>query len=214
MPQQRLPKPRTDLGTIILHWLLVCTLAAALATGLGLAGAASNRDSMVDPDLMLSGSWLWRDHIRSAYMLIAVMVAYPIYMARARLGPRIRLDRVRLRGVRHQRYRWATVNVILNWICYLNLLAQLLTGAMLYFGRGGAAAAEIHWLGSWAIVAFVPLHVLAHVAFGGLHQLLRLFRPAPLTPRQPRFVTSRHPGHPHGQSRGVSPINRSGHGSQ
>jgi hypothetical protein len=127
-------------------------------------------------------------------MLIVVTVAYPIYLWRAALMPRVRLDRVRLdavrlRGLEHSRYRWAAVNIVLNWACYLTVLTEILTGGLLYFDRGGAVVIAIHWLTTWTIIAMAPVHVLVHFAFGGVAQLLRLFRPVLRAPSQPRFDT-------------------------
>ena len=95
---------------------------------------------------MLPKSGIWIGHFQSALVLIFVAIAYPIYMCRAALVPRIRLDAIRLRELLHNRYRWATVNVVLNWACYLTVLTELLTGGLLYFDRGHAIVVQIHWL--------------------------------------------------------------------
>jgi hypothetical protein len=58
---------------------------------------------------------------------------------------------------------------------------------LLYFDRGHAIVVKIHWLATWIIIAIAPAHVLAHFAFGGVAQLLRLFRPVQLAPPQPHF---------------------------
>ena len=131
---------------------------------------------------------------RGWLVLIAVAIVYPIYMWGAALTPRVRLDRVRLDAIRlrrvaHNRYRWAAVNVVLNWACYLGVLIAILTGGLLCFHRGGAVVAELHWLATWTILAMAPVHVLTHFAFGGVAQLLRLFRPVQLAPSQPRCDT-------------------------
>ena len=184
--------PKTDLGTIILHWLLVGALLGAIATGLRIASEASDSDWIAALDGLQPRSWI--GHLWSALVLIVVAVIYPIYMWRAALMPRIRLDRVRLdamrlRGVAHSRYRWAAVNIVLNWACYLAVLIAILTGGLLCFDHGGAVVIELHWLATWTILAIAPVHVLAHFAFGGLAQLLRLFRPAQLAPPPPRSNT-------------------------
>jgi hypothetical protein len=111
--------PKTDLGTIILHWLLVGALLGAVATGLRIAGEAPNHGWIAALGGVLPRSGIWTGHLRSALMLIVVAIAYPVYMWRAALLPRIRFDRarldaVRLRGLPHSRYRWAAVNVVLN----------------------------------------------------------------------------------------------------
>jgi cytochrome b561-like protein len=184
-------RPKTDLGTIILHWLLVGVLLGAIATGLRIAAEASDHGWVAALDGVLPRSGVWTSHFRLGLMLIVLAITYPIYMWRAALVPRVRLDRVRLdaarlRGLPHSRYRWAAVNVAHNWACYLSVLTEILTGGLLYFDRGGAVVTEIHWLATWTIVAMMPVHVLAHFAFGGVAQLLRLFRPAQRAPLQSR----------------------------
>jgi Ni,Fe-hydrogenase I cytochrome b subunit len=181
----RQPTPKTDLGTIILHWLLVGALVWAIATGLRIACESPDHDWIRTFDEMLPQSRIWIGHFQSALLLIFVAIAYPIYMVRAALLTRIRLDAVRLRDLGHDRYRWATVNVVLNWACYLTVLTEILTGGLLYFDRGHATVVRIHWLTTWIIIAMAPAHVLAHFAFGGVAQLLRLFRPVQLAPPHP-----------------------------
>ena len=190
--QPKLYRPRTDLGTIILHWLLVGALLGAIATGLLIASKAPDQRGGAALNDVLARCEIWTGHYRSGLMLIAVAIAYPIYMCRAGLVPRVRLDRVRLnairlRGLAHRRYHWAAINVVLNWACYLGVLTAILTGGLLYFDRGSAIVTELHWLATWIIIAMAPAHVLAHFAFGGGAQLLRLFRPARRAPSQPRF---------------------------
>jgi cytochrome b subunit of formate dehydrogenase len=197
--QPKLYRPRTDLGTIILHWLLVGALLGAIATGLSIASEAPDSDWIAALHGVLPRSWI--GHFWSALTLIVVAIAYPIYMWRAALVPRVRLDRVRLdairlRGLAHNRYRWAAVNVVLNWACYLSVLAAILTGGLLYFDRGSAVVIEIHWLATWIIIAIAPVHVLAHFAFGGVAQLLRLFRPARRAPSQLPFDPNPHRDQP------------------
>jgi hypothetical protein len=185
-------KPRTDLGTIILHWLLAGTLTAAVATGLGIVCTGPGCDWIMGLWKVAPGSKLWADHVVSAFMLIAVAVAYPIYIWRAGLTPRVVLDRVRLSDLGRRRYCWAAVSVMLNWVCHLAIFAELVSGGLLLFGHAGSILLEIHWIGTWIIVAYAPLHVLTHLAYGGFQQLLRLFRPVPLPPRQPRFDRRHH----------------------
>jgi hypothetical protein len=189
--------PKTDLGTIVLHWLLVGALLGAIATGIRIARQAPDYGWITVLHGVLPGSVTWIGHFWSALILIVVAIVYPIYMWRAALVPRIRLDRVRLdavllRGLPHNRYRWAAVNLVLHWACYLSVLTEILTGGLLYLDRGGAVVIEIHWLVTWIIIAMAPVHVLAHFAFGGVAQLLRLFRlrlsrPVQLARSQPCF---------------------------
>jgi len=192
MGADRLPvrKPRTDLGTIILHWGLVAALIATVATGLSIARTAPHRDWLDAVAPLLPSSQIWANHFRAGLILILIAIAYPIYVTRAALIPRVRLDAIRLRGLGRHPYCWGTVNVVLHWVCYLTLTADIVTGGLLYFNCGSATVLLLHWMGTWAVVAFLPAHLLFHLAFGGPQQLLRLFRPAPLPARLPPFDPS------------------------
>jgi cytochrome b561 len=188
--RQRTRKPRTDLGTIILHWALVSALVVAIATGLSIARTVPGRDWLDVLAPVLPSAQIWADHFRAGLALIIIVIAYPIYVARAALIPRLRLDAIRLRDLVRHPYCWGTVNIALHWVCYLTLVTQIVTGALLYLNRGSATVVMLHWVGTWAIIGFLPVHLLFHLAFGGSQQLLRLFRPAPLPMRPPPFDPS------------------------
>jgi hypothetical protein len=177
--------PRTDLGTIVLHWLLAVALIMAAVTGLGIGCIGWGCDWMMALWRTTPGPTIWTDHVVSAFMLTVVAVAYPAYIWRAGLVQRVVLDRVRLIQLGRRKYRWAAVNVILNWICHLTIFAELVSGGLLLSDHAGPILLQVHRIGTWIIVAYVPLHVLMHFAYGGIPQLLRLFRPAALVPRQP-----------------------------
>ena len=188
MSRRRPRKRKTDYGTIILHWLLVGSLAFAVVTGLRIAAAAPNRTWINSIDGLLPMSMVWTGHIRAAVALTVVAVAYATYLPLAGLVRRIRLDRVRLRGLfGHKQQRWGAINVILYWSFYTTLLAQLMTGGLLYFGYAPAFLLAVHWYGMWVILGYAGLHVMSNWALGGSQQLLRIVRPALLPPRTPPF---------------------------
>lgn len=188
--RQRTRKPRTDLGTIVLHWALVGALVVCMATGLSIARTVPDRDWLDALAPLLPSGQIWADHFRAGLALIIIAIAYPVYVARAALIPRIRLDAIRLRDLARHPYRWGTVNIALHWVCYLTLVTEIVTGALLYLNRGGATVLMLHWIGTWAIIGFLPAHLLFHLAFGGSQQLLRLFRPTRLPVRLPPFDPS------------------------
>ena len=194
MGRYRCGKPRTDLGTIILHWLLTAGLIAAAFTGLGIGCTGPGCDWIIAIWRATPSPKLWADHIVSAFMLTVVAIAYPIYIWRAGLAPRVVFDRVRLIQLGHPKYRWAAINVMFNWVCHLTIFAEFVSGGLLLFGYAGSVLLEIHRIGTWIIVVYAPLHVLMHFTYGGFQQLLRLFRPIALPPRQPRFDRRHHMG--------------------
>jgi hypothetical protein len=99
----------------------------------------------------------------------------------------VRLDQVRLRGLLGKgRVRLRALNAVLTWALFATIAALLVSGGLLYFGLfAGHDMARVHWVATWALPAFVTLHVLAHVGLGGLGQVLRIFRPSQLAPPPP-----------------------------
>jgi hypothetical protein len=174
---------KTDYGTVILHWLLVAMLAVATATGLRIASETPDRVWINALDALLPKATVWTHHVDAAVVLIAVAIAYVIYLRRAGLSRRVRLDRVRLAGlIGRPQARWGAINVLLYWGFYTTMLSQLMTGIAIYLGFANHAMVEAHWLGMWAILAYAPVHVLSQWQLGGKVQLLRILRPARLMP--------------------------------
>jgi hypothetical protein len=183
-------KPRkTDYGTIILHWLLVGATGVAFLSGLRIATEAPDRAWLNWLDAVLPRTNVWVPHMQAAVVLVAVSLAYAIYMIRSGLSRRIALDKVRLRGlVSRNQVRLGAFSVLLTWAFFLAMLALILSGGCLYFGVfAGYAMASVHWIATWAVLAFSGLHVLVHFRIGGAAQLLRIFRPERLPPPPPRL---------------------------
>jgi len=185
---QRQPAKKTDYGTVILHWLMVGSLAVAVATGLRIASETPDRNWINVLDFFLPKAAVWTEHLQAAVLLIATSIAYVIYVARAGLWRRLRLDTTRLRGLLGRPYaRWGTINVFLHWLLFLVMLSQLVTGALLYFGYAGTFTVQIHWIGMWAILGYVIVHLYSQWRYGGAAQLLRIFRPGKVAVAPPRF---------------------------
>ncbi|SDI43060.1 MULTISPECIES: ethylbenzene dehydrogenase-related protein [Bradyrhizobium] len=180
---------RTDYGTIILHWLFVAAFAVALFSGLRIATEAPDRTWINLFDVLLPRNSVWTAHMQAAVVLVALTLAYIVYVIKAGLGRRIQLDRVRLRGLFGRgQSRLSAVNACLYWIFFVTMLALLVSGGLLYFGLySGYDVAMLHWVGTWVILAFAVLHVVTHYKSGGASQLLRIFRPAPLPAPPPRL---------------------------
>ncbi|MCW5703001.1 MAG: ethylbenzene dehydrogenase-related protein [Bradyrhizobium sp.] len=178
---------RTDYGTIVLHWLLVASLGVAFVTGLRIATETPGRQWLNVLDAVLPRANVWVPHMQAALVLVALTLAYVVYLFRSGLTARVRLDRIRLSGLLGKgQVRIRSLSVVLTWGLFAALAALIASGGMLYFGvLAGYGVAMVHWCATWAIPALVALHVLVHAKFGGLAQLLRIVRPSRLSPPPP-----------------------------
>lgn len=180
---------KTDYGTIILHWTFVAAFAVALVTGLRIATETPDRTWINWFDAVLPRDSVWVAHMQAAIVLVAVAIGYVVYMLRSGLGRRVQLDKVRLRGLFGRgQARLSAVIALMYWIFFITMFGLLLSGGLLYFGfYSGYDVAMLHWVGTWVILGFVVLHVLTQYKSGGVSQLLRIFRPAPLPAPPPRL---------------------------
>jgi cytochrome b subunit of formate dehydrogenase len=180
---------KTDYGTIILHWLLVAAFSVAFVSGLRIATEAPGRSWINLFDAVLPRESVWMAHMQAAVALVAVALAYAVYLTRSGLDRRVRLDKIRLRGLFGRRQaRLGAYNIVLYWVFFVTMLALIASGGLLYFGfYAGHDVATLHWYGTWVITAFSGLHILAHYRIGGASQLLRIFRPTHLSAPPPRL---------------------------
>jgi hypothetical protein len=188
MSKQRTRNRKSDYGTVLLHWCLVTTLAVAILTGLRIAAESPDHTWVNTFDFILPRQLVWTAHMQGAVALVAIALAYPIYVVAAGLTRRIRFDRVRLFGFFgcHQA-RLGAINVAVYWALYLCLLCEMVTGALLYFDLGSSLIIALHWSGMWLIIACAFVHVLIHWQLGAAAQLLRILRPTRLQPKLPAF---------------------------
>lgn len=179
---------KTDYGTVILHWLFVAGLGVAFVTGLRIATEAPGRQWINAFDAILPRN-VWVLHMQAALVLVTLAIAYAVYLFRTGLTARVRLDRVRLRGLLGQRQaRLRSLNAVLTSALLVTVAALLASGGLLYFGvLAGHRMVKLHWYATWALPVLVVLHVLSHARLGGLAQLLRIFRPSRLAPPPPRL---------------------------
>ena len=127
--------------------------------------------------------------MQAAVVLVALSLAYTIYLARSGLSRRVLLDRIRLRGlVGRKQARLGAISVALNWVFFLAMLALIISGGLLYFGiYAGYDTAMVHWCATWVMLGFAGLHILTHYRIGGTSQLLRILRPERLPVPPPRL---------------------------
>ncbi len=184
----RRTSPKTDFGTVILHWTLVTLFVTCVITGLRITTVSPFDFGWVQAlDGILPYSMVWTAHVPVAVGLFGLAFAYAIYLRRAGLAQRIRPDRIRLMGLfRGGPARLVAINTILTWVILLTMLEQLVTGYLVYLGYGGMAV-ELHRWGTWLLLAVSVGHVATHFAIGGLGQIARIFRPSRLPPVAPPF---------------------------
>jgi cytochrome b561 len=173
--------PRSDWGTIILHWATAVALIICLLTGLRVAifGHVAPRFArFLSPILPQGEMWTW--HFLSGLTLFFAASAYLIYVYRAGLKPRNALKKLRIILIPvAARMRWGAINVSLHWVAYLLVVIMMATGILLYLGYGGWWV-WVHSIGALVSLGYIFVHVVAHYLYGGWWQLFRLFRPAGL----------------------------------
>ncbi|HEV2560005.1 MAG TPA: ethylbenzene dehydrogenase-related protein [Microvirga sp.] len=175
--------PRTDVGTLVLHWLVAITMTVSLATGLRISADAPTAILSKALSPWLPQGEIWTVHFVASLVLFFSATVYLLYIARAGLGGRIALTKMRLltmKGV-PSRMRWNAVNVALHWVLYGLVVVLTATGIALYCGFGGWVVA-VHAASAIAVLAYTLIHIVAHFGFGGWQQLLRVFKPARLVP--------------------------------
>src|SRR4051794_8728032 len=108
--------PRTDLGTILLHWTTAVAFIVSLFTGIRIAADAvyAPVSHFLSPILPQGEVWTW--HFLAGLTLFFCSSAYLIYMKRSGLAPRNALKKLRVMLMPTARkMRWEAVNIGLHW---------------------------------------------------------------------------------------------------
>lgn len=176
--------PRTDTGTLVLHWVVAVAFIVCLFTGIRLASDALNApvSKWLVPILPQGEIWTW--HFIAGLTLFFGASAYVLYMIRSGLTQRNAVKKTRVLAMKApSAMKWAAVNVILHWFVYALVVFMFVTGIMLYLGHGGWWV-WLHSTAAFVGLAYIGVHVVAHFMHGGWQQLLRVFRPAQLVVTQ------------------------------
>ncbi len=178
-PRRRLPS--TDLGTVVIHWVVAIALFVSMLTGLRIATEGLNAPISNALKPILPQGEVWSVHLISGLTLFFGATAYIVYMARSGLAARISGRRLKpLAELANARLRWAAINVALHWLMYAIIATMAVTGVVMFFGHGGWVV-RIHTIAALTALSYIFVHVASHFMFGGWRQLLRIFRPlAPL----------------------------------
>lgn len=174
------PPPRSDPGTIVLHWTLAIAIIVSLATGLRLAADDNTLwfAKLISP--ILPQGEVWTAHFIAAFMVISGIIIYPLYLRFGNLQRRVAIKKtIVLTLSASPRLKWGAFNIILYWGLFFSIISLSITGVLLYFGEGNWIV-TIHYTSALIVMAYIVLHIFSHFAYGGFSQLLRLFRPRPL----------------------------------
>ena len=178
-------RPRTDIGTVIFHAVLLGSFCVLLVTGLRIAGDDPEGSWLPLLDSILPVEHLWYRHLAAGTILSAGLAGYGIYVVRARLSGRLRFDRTRLVAIwRGGEPRFAALNVAVVWLLLASLVLEILTGVVIFLGAGQAVL-DVHRLCGWFCCACVTAHVVLHACFGGIQQILRIVKPSRLRVPEP-----------------------------
>lgn len=183
--------PKSDLGTVLLHWVLVIFVVVQIGTGLRIASHEPSLGWLANLDFVLPRENLWYWHLVGALGFTAVFASYIAYVIAARLGQRSRVDRSRLSSLwRGGSARWTTLGVLVLWAGFGAFAAEIISGSLLYLGQAGWAI-SVHRHAVWFCIVFPIAHVLCHFLAGGAEQVLRILRPARLVipPPPPDVLT-------------------------
>ena len=173
-------RPRTDYGTVVLHLVLLGAFLVLLATGLRIASDDPDAMWLTVLDPILPVEHLWYRHLVAGVVLTSALVAYVVYVTKARLRARMRFDVARFVSIwRGGKPRLSALNVAVAWMLLGFLLVEIVSGVVLFLG-GAQEIVALHLWATWACLLCVIAHVSLHAIYGGLGQLLRIFRPGRL----------------------------------
>jgi cytochrome b561 len=177
--------PRSDIGTIVLHWTTAIAFVVSLFTGIRMATfghVLPGLSQRLSPIVPQGEMWTW--HFFAGLSLFFCASAYLIYLNRGGLTARNALKKVRVALMPvASKMRWQAVNVGLHWFVYVLITVMMVTGVILYLGYGGWWV-WVHSISAFIGFGYIFLHVVTHYMFGGWWQLFRLFRPAQLVMTQ------------------------------
>jgi cytochrome b subunit of formate dehydrogenase len=172
--------PRSDLGTLVLHWVTAIAFIVSLFTGIRIAADALNApvSHWLNPILPQGEIWTW--HFLAGLTLFFCAAAYAIYTWRAALASRNALKKTRVMVMPvAAKMRFGGLNVLLHWAAYLIIGIMTVSGIFLYLGWGGWLI-SVHSYTAFVGLAYIFIHIVAHYLYGGWWQVFRIFRPAKL----------------------------------
>jgi len=172
--------PRSDIGTVLLHWGTATTFLISLFTGIRIA--SDNPKAIVSKWLtpILPQGEIWSWHFFAGLALFFFGSTYILYMRRSALSRRAAPKRLKVLLLPVvSKLKFAALNVGLHWLLYSLIVLMTGTGIALYLGFGNWLV-YIHSTAAFVVLGYVFVHVTSHYLMGGIWQLLRIVRPTRL----------------------------------
>jgi cytochrome b subunit of formate dehydrogenase len=172
--------PRSDFGTVLLHWTTAIAFLISLFTGIRIASdnPATVVSKWLIPILPQGEIWSW--HFLAGLTLFFCAASYFLYMRRSALSRRAAPKRLKVLLLPVvNKLRFAALNVALHWLLFTLITILTGTGIALYLGFGGWLI-YIHSTAAFVALGYIFAHVTSHYLMGGIWQLLRIVRPAKL----------------------------------
>ena len=176
-PERKDAPPRTDITTLILHWLTATAFLVSLFTGIRIAADAlySPVSKWLSPILPQGEIWTW--HFFAGLTLFFCSTAYLFYVWRSGLVQRNAWKKTRVLTMQAPRkLKWGAVNVALHWFVYALVVFLTSTGVLLYLGNGNWWV-YLHSTAAFVGLSYIFVHVVGHYLYGGWWQIFRVFRP-------------------------------------
>ncbi|EEG07431.1 conserved hypothetical protein [Pseudogulbenkiania ferrooxidans 2002] len=170
---------KADFPTMAWHTLLLFFMGFALVTGLRLAfdHAKGGWRAALEP-IMLQGDVV-RWHVWASIALTGLVAGYIAFLVKARLAARWKVSKVMLKAP-VKAARWQAINRAVYWLGLATFVVAVLSGIWLYFLPFFGwleLVGYVHEIASWALVAYMLIHVIAQFVMGGIWQLLKIFIP-------------------------------------
>ena len=172
---------RSDLGIVMLHWMLVVTLLGAAASGICLW----KKEFQPQVAIIFPPQNVGVIHISLSVAILAFVLLHLWWLKHKRF-----LGHLFIRSwiVHNGRVRWNYVNILLYWALLATILIETITGVLLtklinhdvlarIFGIEKTPLLSLHLYLVLPVLVFPIAHVACHWLDGRLKKVLSIFRP-------------------------------------
>ena len=173
--------PKTDIGTLVLHWVVALAFIVSLFTGIRIAADAlvAPVSQWLTPILPQGDMWTW--HFMSGLVLFFGASAYVLYMIRSGLTQRNAIKKTRVLAdagaARNEMGRGQCHPALVRLRPHRCSCSPPARCSISVMAAGGSICIRPRPL---SVSAYIFVHVVAHYMHGGWWQVLRIFNPARL----------------------------------